>query len=219
MKKKQHVKRKYNFADAELYARATERVKLAKKDLPLLKGYGYKPERLKRLVGLLLQFRDLPNDDELVGDQMLLTEKKDAAATRLRNAIRSVMTRVAMKYSRKSGHYRKFGTAKLADMSDPQLLFCGRRVVRVARQQSAQLEETGLNEDLLQKVVHACQSFEKALNLQQDRIAERDIAVERRIELGNKIYDELIVLCELGKDLWAEKDPKKYEQYVLYRVE
>ncbi len=217
MKKKQYIKRKYNFSDADLYAYTAERIQLAKEDLRALKAYGYDPQRLKKLAGLLARFLDLPNDDELVGRQMLLTEKKDQSATRLRNAIRSIMTRVAMKYNRKSGHYRQFGTAKLGDMSDPQLLFCGRRVVRVARRQLQALADTGLNEDQLQKVVKAYQDFEKVLNLQQDRIAERDIAVERRIELGNKIYDELIVLCELGKDLWAEKDRRRYDRYVLYK--
>ncbi len=219
MKKKQYIKRKYNFSDAELYAHAAERMQLAKEDLQALKKYGYSPQRLKKLAALLSRFLDLPNDDELVGRQMLLTEKKDQSATRLRNAIRSVMTRVAMKYNRKSGYYRQFGTAKLGDMSDPQLLFCGRRVVRVARRHLQALADTGLNEDLLQKVVKAYQDFEQALNLQQDRIAERDIAVERRIELGNAIYDELLVLCELGKDLWAEKDRRRYDRYVLYKEE
>jgi len=34
--------------------------------------------------------------------------------------------------------------------------------------------------------------------------------------VGNKLYDELIVLCNIGKDIWAEKDMTKYEQYTIY---
>ncbi len=67
---------------------------------------------------------------------MLATEK-DASAERHQHNTGNLMTRVAMKYNNRSGRYRKFGTAKMGDMTDAQLLFCGRQVARVARQQIA----------------------------------------------------------------------------------
>ena len=30
------------------------------------------------------------------------------------------------------------------------------------------------------------------------------------------MYSELVVLADIGKDIWAERDPVKYEQYCLY---
>ena len=147
---------------------------------------------------------------------MIVTEKKDAAAEKLKTAIRSLMTRVAMKFNNRTGRYRKFGTAKLGDMTDPQLLFCGRRVVRVARQQMDFLADIGVNENILKRISDAAQEFETALNIQQDKVADRDIAVERRTEQGNKLYQELVVLCDIGKDIWAEKDPVYYENYCIY---
>jgi hypothetical protein len=167
-------------------------------------------------MALCEKFRALPDDDELVGDQMVTTEKKYSAAEKLKTAIRSLMTRVAMKYSNRSGRYRKFGTAKMGDMTDAQLLFCGRRVARVARQQIDFLAEVGVNENVIKRVTDACKNFETALNIQQDKVADRDISVERRVEQGNKLYQELIVLCNIGKDIWAEKDPVKYESYTIY---
>jgi hypothetical protein len=121
-----------------------------------------------------------------------------------------------MKYSNRTGRYRKFGTAKMGDMTDPQLLFCGRRVVRVARKEIDFYAEVGMTEQIITRVQDAAQEFENALNIQQDKIAERDISVERRMEQGNKMYNELVTVCNIGKDLWADKDPVKYENYVLY---
>ncbi len=214
--KKQTQHRKYNFPDADLYVQALERIRYAKRDIAQFEQYGFSAERLKAFFSTCDKFRKLPDDDELIGDQMVTTEKKATAAEKLKTAIRSIMTRVAMKYGNRSGRYRKFGTAKLGDMTDAQLLFCGRRVVRVARQQIDFLAEVGVNENVIKKVSDACTTFETALNIQQDRVAERDIAVERRIEQGNKIYQELVVLCNIGKDIWAEKDPVKYENYTIY---
>ncbi len=214
--KKQSVHRQYNFPDADLYIQCMERIKFAHRDLKQFEQYGYGLDRLKKFKSMCDQFRGLPDDDELVGDQMIATDKKYKASEDLKTAIRSLMTRVAMKYSNRSGRYRKFGTAKLGDMTDAQLLFCGRRVVRVTRQQIDFLADVGINEQVLKRINDASSTFEKALNIQQDKVADRDISVERRIEKGNHLYQEMIVLCNIGKDIWAEIDKAKYEQYTVY---
>lgn len=206
----------YNYPDADLYVQCIEKIKLAHQDQLQFGQYGYDLERLHKFLGKCERFKNLPSDDELIGNQMITTEKKYDAAERLKTAVRSVMTRVAMKYNNRTGRYRRFGTAKMGDMTDAQLLFCGRRVVRVARQQIDFLADVGINENLLGRVSDACSVFETAMNIQQDKVAERDIAVERRVDMGNQLYQELVTLCDIGKDIWAERDPLKYEGYVLY---
>lgn len=214
--KKQSVHRSYNFPDADLYVQCIERIRYARNDIRYFEKYGYDLDRLKAFKTICDKFRAMPDDDELIGDQMITTEKKYAAAENLKSAIRSLMTRVSMRFSNRSGRYRKFGTAKMGDMTDAQLIFCGRRVVRVARQQIDFLADAGVNENVIKRVLDATHDFEQAVNFQQDKVSDRDIAVELRIEQGNKLYDELVTLCNIGKDIWAEKDPVKYENYCLY---
>ncbi len=214
--KKQAGHRKYNFPDADLYVQSLERMKYALRDIKHFEQYGYGKDRLSKFKSMCEKFRNLPDDDEMVGDQMVVTDKKYAAAEKLKTAIRSIMTRVAIKYGNRTGRYRKFGTAKMGDMTDAQLLFCGRRVARVARQQIDFLDEVGVGDKNIQRVMDASRDFEQAMNIQQDKVSDRDISVELRIEQGNKMYDELIVLCNIGKDIWAENDTIKYEQYCIY---
>ncbi len=214
--KKQPGQRNFNMPDADLYVDCMNRIRFAHRDIQFFEQYGYGLERLKAFSAMAEQFRNLPDDHEMVGDQMIATEKKQDQAEKLRSAIRSVMTRVAMKFHDKTGRYRKFGTAKLGDMSDPHLLFCARRVVRVARQQIDFLADTGLNENLLRRVTDAATDFEQSMHIQQDRWHDRDISVERRMDLGNKIYAEMVQLADIGKDIWEGKDTAKYEQYCIY---
>ena len=214
--KKQNINRKHNFPDADLYQICIQSLKNAKRDLQLFEDYGYEENRMRTFFNLTDKFKDLPDDEELLGDQMLMTEKKYEASEKLKAAIRSLMMRVAMKYSNKTGRYRKFGTSKMGDMTDAQLIFCGRRVVRVARQQADFLEDVGINDNTIRRISEAGQRFENAVNIQQDRVANRDIAVESRVQKSNKLYEELIILCNIGKDIWSEKDPVKYEQYTIY---
>ena len=122
--KKQNINRKHNFPDADLYQICIQSLKNAKLDLQLFEDYGYDESRMITFFNLTDQFKDLPDDEELLGDQMLMTEKKYEASEKLKAAIRSLMMRVAMKYSNKTGRYRKFGTSKMGDMTDAQLIFC-----------------------------------------------------------------------------------------------
>lgn len=214
--KKQSGHRMYNFPDADLYTSCMQAIRNALRDIEHFKQYGYTPEKITGFANQCEKFKNLPDDDEMLGDQMIVTEKKYEAAEKLKSAIRSIMTRVEMKFGNRSGRYRKFGTAKMGDMTDAQLLFCGRRVGRVCRAQIDFLADVGINETQIQRVLDACSVFENALNIQQDKIADRDIAVDLRTEQGNKIYEMMIDVCNIGKDIWVDKDPVKYEQYCVY---
>jgi hypothetical protein len=196
--KKQAGHRQYNFPDADLYLQCMERIRNAHRDIQQFEQYGYDKERLKKFKAMCDKFRALPDDDELLGDQMVTTEKKYTAAENLKTAIRSLMTRVAMKYSNRSGRYRKFGTAKMGDMSDAQLLFCGRRVARVARQQIDFLAEVGVNENVIKRVTDACKNFETALNIQQDKVADRDISVKYESSRISNLLYKLLFCNHLG---------------------
>ncbi|MBL4648412.1 MAG: hypothetical protein JKY03_01680, partial [Aureispira sp.] len=62
----------------------------------------------------------------------------------------------------------------------------------------------------------AAAAFENAIHIQQDKVSDRDIFVEKRIELGNELYRELVLVCNIGKDIWAETNKVKYENYTIY---
>jgi hypothetical protein len=214
--KKQGAFRDYNFSDAELYLWSQEVLSLVQKDSKYFSEQGFDEKHANAMLRLAERFRECPSDDELIGDQMIMTEKKDDAAHELRNAIRAIMNRVGMVFNNRGGRYRKFGTAKIGDMTDPQLLFCGRRVVRVARLQFDFLEESGLNEGHIRRAEEMCTAFERALNIQQDKIHDRDIGVENRVELGNKLYKIFVIVCHIGKDIWGREEWARYEKFVIY---
>ena len=158
--KKQSVIREYNFPDAELYTQCLERILYIKRDLIEFKAYAYGEEKILAFEKMVKSFGDLPDDNELVGDQMLATQKKNDAAEALKTAVRTVMTRVTVKIDAKSGRYRKFGTHKMNDMSDANLLLCGLRVARVSEQLLPFLEDSGLKQELIDKVRQSTKAFE-----------------------------------------------------------
>jgi hypothetical protein len=186
--KKQAINRAYNFPDADLYSQARERITYIKRDAKEFEEYAF---GLSKVVAF---------------------ETKE----QLKTAIRSIMTRVASKYNVRSGHYRKFGTLKMNEMNDPKLHLCGRRVVRVSNKMLPFLVETGLQQKHIDKVQETAAAFENSIHIQQDKISDRDIAVELRTDTGNEVYRQLVLICNIGKDIWAEKNSSKYESYCIY---
>ena len=73
--RKQEVHRKFNFPDADLYVRCAETARYAARDIEEFKKYGYAAEKLTGFINQCEKFKNLPDDDELVGDQMIVTEK------------------------------------------------------------------------------------------------------------------------------------------------
>ena len=214
--KKQTIFRDYNCSDAELYVLAMEVAQLVQKDADRFAKMGIDAARLTAYRDICQRFKECPDDDEMIGEQMVFTEKKNAACDELRNAIRAVMNRVATIFSNRTGRYRKFGTAKMGDMSDAQLLFCGRRVARVARQQMPLLDGSGLLEGHILRVQDAVETMERRMNLQQDKLHDRDIAVELRSVTGNQLYSEFVAICHIGKLIWKPEVRAKYEHFVIF---
>jgi hypothetical protein len=214
--KKQSFGREYNFPDSDLYSQCRERIQYIKRDRTEFESYAYSGNKIENFEKLCKLFSDQPDDDELIGNQMEATTKKNTAKEKLKTAIRSVMTRVASKYNPRSGHYRKFGTIKMNDMSDAKLLLCGRRVVRVSNKLLDFLHDTGLMQVHIDAVQQAAGAFENSIHIQQDKVSDRDISVEKRIELGNRLYRELVLVCNIGKDIWAETNKTMYENYTIY---
>ncbi len=214
--KKQATRREYNFTDSQLYIECLERLKFVKRDAKEFAQYGYGAAKIANFEALCQKVADLPTDDELVGEQMLTTQKKYELRDKLKSAIRSVMTRVETRYDVRTGRYRKFGTTKIHEMNDAALLLCAHRVVRVADASMSFLAETGLTQALLDEVRTATAAFENAVHIQLDRVAERDIAVENRVDISNVIYSELVIICNIGKDIWAEKNRTHYDNYCIF---
>jgi hypothetical protein len=134
----------------------------------------------------------------------------------LKTGVRGVMARVVTVFKEGSAKYEAFGVKGMDAMTDPELLKCGRRVARVATEYLVDLAGTGLTALIITDLTTKCQKFEDALAKQEKAIADRDIATEDRIEMGNALYEKMMNYCGFGQTIWVETDEAKYNDYVIY---
>jgi hypothetical protein len=192
------------------------KVKMLEPDLDVFREFGYNQQNVQNLEKLVNEFSDFPTDEELEGDVMIATEKKNQLAEELQDFIKRVMVRVDLVFGNENPHYRKFGANNLSRLTDESLCRVGRRVSRIGKIYLENLKHTGLNEEELGRLAELAGRFEEALEYKKDKMADREIATAERADLANRIYSEISALCNIGREIWKKKNEAKYNDYILY---
>lgn len=216
--KKKEVVRLYRFSDGRLVTIVNEKIAFIRRDAAEFDAYGIKSEMVDALERQTTEFSDTATDVELVADQTEVTAAKDAMAARLQDAIRSVMSRVILKFPVESAKYRKFGTEALSQQSDAELLVIAARVYRVGMEMLPELEIHGLTPPMLDDVNAFRRELQQELVDMKLKIADRDIEQESRVEAGNAIYTTLIKYTNTGQSIWETSNVAKYNDYVVYNT-
>lgn len=200
----------------EFYSTMKAKVSYMRRDKTEFAGEGVEEAQFDKIEQDLEVFNDLPTDDEMVGEEVIATQKKDELKAVLHDQISTILNKAANKYGTESGYYRKFGIGALSRLDGPELLTSARRVLRVGRSMLPALAANGLTEQMLTELADTIEKFDDAIALQEDTISDRDIASDERIEQSNAIYLLVAKLCDTGKRIWASKNEAKYNDYVLY---
>ena len=216
--KKKEVVRSYNFSDGKLVTIVNEKIAFIRRDAAEFVSYGITAEMVDALESETNQFSDTATDVEFVSDQTEKTAAKEVLASKLQEAIRSVMSRVVLKYAVETPKYRKFGTEALSQQSDAELLVIAARVFRVGTEMLAHLAGNGLTAEMLKEVKNLRDDLEKELIDMKLKIADRDIEQESRVEAGNAIYATLIKYTNTGQSIWETSNVAKYNDYVIYNT-
>lgn len=216
--KKSSVSRLYKFSDANLVTTTKEKIAFMRRDVTAFAPFGITAALVTGLETATNAFSNTITDIEAVNNQTQVTANKDAKAEQLRVAIRAVMARVELQFGTTSAKYKKFGTDKLSQQSDADLLITGKRVVRVGTEFLTALAANGLTAAMLTAITTLCNEFETLIIDHKVKIGERDIMQEDRVEAGNTIYTTLVKYTSIGLSIWETSDVAKYNDYVIYNT-
>ena len=179
--------------------------------------YGFTAVERAALNTMVMEFLDLPTDAELTGMMMEATQAKNNLEKTITTYItKEVMLRVEMEFNAGTPTYNRFGTKGIHNMTDGNFLMCIKRVARQGGLLETALASRGYTPDMTTQVSDYATDYLDAWNNQNAAIDSRDQAVEVRINKGNELYEKLAKLAELGKKLWADTSPAKYNDYVIY---
>lgn len=210
--------RDYRFSDGKLKQEGDKVSTSVTRDIIEFNARGVTDTTVTDFITMIEDFDNLPTDVELQGDVMVATEKKDNGREVLSVAIKTIRTMAENTWGAKAPKLRIYGVEGMDDMTDNDLHRCGKRVIRVATAQLADLAAEGLTIGIITDLSTKNLDFDERIDFQQDRIQVRDIATQTRIDSGNVVYKEMMRLCNIGKDIWASVNEAKYNDYVIYNT-
>ena len=147
---------------------------------------------------------------------MIKTEEKDRARETLNTKISEMMALVALRFGKSSAHYRHFGVHNIVNLSDEQVQRTCANVVRCATLYRNDLMEVGVTQPIIDELNFCRNALIIALDAQGFAVRDRDVATEKRILTGNKLYQELIRYMNVGKTFWKTRNEAKYNDYIMY---
>ena len=213
--KKREVSRIYRIADANLSQLADKIISNVTADLADFSSRGMSRAKIAALQALNQHFQSLQTDHEISGLKEIKTEDKNNLRARLEIATRTIFVMAANAFGDKSARFKMFGDGNISRVSDEQLIRNVRNIASVAQRFATELADEGLTSQQIADLINLNDQFDQALDAMNEAVRVRDLATEERIEAGNRLYAELVKVCNTGKDLYYTSNEAKYNDYVL----
>jgi hypothetical protein len=208
--------RNSTLSDAELVADGRRLLVAARRDLPLLANDGVDKARLDKLEQDIEAFELLPSDTVDEATQAAETERRDAAADALQDAIRAVAGPVIDVYGRQSPRYRALGILDMENMNDAELLLaatdCHAAGTRLLT--DAAVVKEGLTQTKLNAIGPARQALVDVLDQRTQLAEQRSLNAQARVRAHNPLNDEITRLQGKCQRKFRTADPARYDDYV-----
>jgi len=213
--------RTYNLTDSLLKQTADGIVINIERDMDDFTDRGITQDRIDAFKDSIILFDGLPYDDISLGNVIIATQDKDTKGEKLKKAIRSIRTVAENAFGTMDGNYRIYHFDRLNNQPDDIVHRLARSVVEIASQQlisNPEIVTEGLTQTMITNVTLCDVAFDAAIDNQTKVMRKRDTDAQARIKAGNVVFKEMRKLCNVGKDLYYDDDPARYNDYLIYNT-
>jgi len=211
---KDNEMRIYPMSDSEVGKLASGIAGSMKRDLPDFALRNITEADLNNFEVMIDDFNDLPIDEELIGELSDATEKKNQLITNIKVLVRPIRNMAFLAYKGK-GKYRSFGFKDMDSMNDFETFRLATRVARVGKKHLTDLTIHGLTEGQLAAIKTLSNLLFSQIEACEDAVENRELEAENRVQKGNMLWNRMVELASIGKSLFEDTNPAKYNDYVL----
>ncbi|QHT69768.1 hypothetical protein GXP67_25540 [Rhodocytophaga rosea] len=209
------LRRNYLFSDPYLHQLCNEKIVIAGRDFHKLFFQNAAPVSLTALSARNIAFKDLPSEYELTCKLEEASETKSYLAAQLRTGIRNILHRLSFQPDAVPASVQKLEKPCLEQLTDIDLLSYGKSLVQTLSPSLSDIRDTGLTPAMMSTLLQICYEFDLAIDKLRKTVCDCDLINAQRIKIGNQIYEELLSLCNKGKQTWAGINEAKYNDYVI----
>lgn len=208
-------RRNYVFSDPYLHQLCNEKIVIAGRDFQKLFFQSSAPLSLTALSARNTAFKDLPSEYELTCKMEEVGETKTYLAAQLRTGIRNILHRLSYQPNALPASVQKLEKPCLEQLTDTDLLSYGKSLAQTLSPALPDIRDTGLTPAMMGTLLQICCEFDLAIDKFRKTVSDCDVINAQRIKIGNQIYEELLTLCNKGKQTWAGINEARYKDYVI----
>jgi hypothetical protein len=198
------------------YTFGKTKLRFLRRDLEQLARLGMTAGKLDTLEYELDAWAELRTDEELAGDQMLATQRKEALAGQVREDLTGLLLRAKSHFGPYSAYYHSFRATSVGRLSHRKLLLAGRSIYRRTERYLEELAGEGLTAEMLVELKILLDEYEEAVMLQEDAAADRVTATIERIDRANGMYRLLVKYCRAARQVWGPVSEARYNDFLMY---
>jgi hypothetical protein len=218
MSKKDKLITDFRFPYSKLKQLGDSTLLLIDRDIEEFTERGFTVSKRTAFKTTIDDFAAFATDEQLSAIQTDATATKDNERKKLEKQMRTFFLIAKIVFGESSGAYREFGNADISHQTDAELVRNARMTVAAATKYLDNLTTEGITEEKVTALEETASHFDDLIDLKTQAVHNRDLSTEQRITLANKVYALIVKYSTIGKDIWAEESPAKYNDYVLYNT-
>lgn len=209
------LRRVYNFSDADL-VQAADSLKISlERDLADLAVFSVTSASLDVLQDYRDQFADYAQDVYHVGLLKGAVYERNLASDAVVSQFREVEAIVRNVADIPGYKVDSLNIRELTKMKASELVQLGKNVERTLTSLAADLAGTAINPAYITAMMVKVQDLDDKIDEVQRQRKDREQAAMERVELGNRLYKEMVKLADFGKTKWYSLDESRYNDYIL----
>lgn len=209
---------KFRLSVERLLSKAREVSSAMERDADLLEQYGVTAEQRQNFAEAIA-LADALADDVIsrwyVSEAVAARDKKQE---QIRAKIEGMVLRVRLCFGAQTPLIGVMDCHNLSQKNTSELLESCQNALAVLSENFAALSVFGLTQPMVDELAAARAELMVLADAVTDAQRERMEMTLRRADALNEIYETMVGFCTIGKLLWADVNPAKYEDYVIYHT-
>ena len=210
-----HPKKKFPLSLPELGTFSTYLASLMTRDNAEFTARGVTAADKTAFEALITAFKNLPSDDEYKGLITIEVAAKNTLKKSIIAKVQNISGYVEQAFGHDSGQYKRLAIQDFQKLSDDDMVYRGREVVRIATEYATTLTPLGCTQAKIEALTSDITAFEAKLTTVEAAKNNRQINTDNRSIKGNELYLVVVKYCKIGKLIWENVNPAKYNDYII----
>lgn len=208
----------FNFSYDELINLSYEKQAYFTRDMTDLSSRGITVARITGIDTLRDAFFTIPTDDVMVGLINVAVTNRDAAVVPFLKNIKEILGIARNTFGEKSGEYKTFSASDLSRLDPSGLVRLSSTIALRANNYLTQMTPHGLTASMITELETQATDLPPLIKAVDNAEGDRPLTTVQRHKAANALYDEIKTMCNTAQVYYADRNPTKAANYLIYDV-